>query len=318
MRWMLLCASMLLLTGCGTPSFLVTPVQNVHRLQEIEVQPGSGWSQPKIALIEVEGMLSNVRTGGFMQPTENKLSLFTQQMEAAARDPRVRAVVLRVNSPGGTVTATDTMYEIVQRFRKETGRPIIVSMQEVAASGGYYVSCGADTIVAHPTTVVGSIGVIFNAFDAEQGLQKLGIRNWVIKSGEFKDMGSPFKMLRSEERELMQEMVDAYHERFVETVKRHRTLTDEKRATDGRVFSGETALALGLVDRLGMLDDALLIAREKADAPQAKVVMYKRPYGYRGSIYASSEVPEPRANIITIDLPDGVVLPKGFYYLWRP
>jgi protease IV len=188
----------------------------------------------------------------------------------------------------------------------------------VAASGGYYVSCGADTIVAHPTTVVGSIGVIFNAFDAEQGLQKLGIRNWVIKSGEFKDMGSPFKMLRSEERELMQEMVDAYHERFVETVKRHRTLTDEKRATDGRVFSGETALALGLVDRLGMLDDALLIAREKADAPQAKVVMYKRPYGYRGSIYASSEVPEPRANIITIDLPDGVVLPKGFYYLWRP
>ena len=319
MRLLLLCCALLFAAGCGTPSFLVTPVANTNKLEEVEVQSGSGgWSQPKIALIEVEGMLMNSRSGGFLQPTENKLSLFTQQMEVAARDPRVKAVVLRVNSPGGTVTATDTMYQIVQRFRDETKKPVIVSMQEIAASGGYYVACGADVIVAHPTSVVGSIGVIFSAFEFEQTLAKIGARSWVIKSGQYKDMGSPFKALRADERELMQQMVDEYHKRFVETVQKHRSVSDLGIATDGRVFSGETALQLGLVDRVGLLDDALDVAREKAGASGAKVVMYKRPYGYRGSIYASSSTPEPRANVITLDLPDSMLLPKGFYYLWQP
>src|SRR6185436_15400941 len=100
-----------LLAGCGVPSFLITPVQNTNRLEEVTVREGAGWSKPKIAMIEVEGMLMNARTGGFLQPTENKLSLFTQQMEQAARDDQVKAVVLRINSPGGTVTCSDTMYE---------------------------------------------------------------------------------------------------------------------------------------------------------------------------------------------------------------
>jgi protease IV len=319
MRLLLLSLTLLVAAGCGTPSFLITPVANTNKLEEIEVQSGAGgWSQPKIALIEVEGMLANARTGGFLQPTENKLSLFTQQMEVAARDPRVRAVVLRINSPGGTVTATDTMYQIVQRFREQTNKPVIVSMQEIAASGGYYVACGADVIVAHPTSVVGSIGVIFSAFEFEQGLAKIGVRSWVIKSGEYKDMGSPFKALRADERDLMQQMVDEYHKRFVETVQKHRSVSDVETATDGRVFSGETAMQLGLVDRVGLLDDAIDIARDKARAPGAKVVMYKRPFGYRGSIYASSATPEPQSNVLTIGLPDGVFLPKGFYYIWQP
>src|SRR5688572_10453446 len=133
--------------GCGTPSFLVTPVSSSTKLVEEEVQPGKGGG--KVAIIQVEGMLMNARTGGFLQPGENSVSLFAQQMDKAARDKGVKAVVLRVNSPGGTVTASDLMYEVVNEFRARSRKPVVASMQEVAASGGYYVSCGADQIVAH-------------------------------------------------------------------------------------------------------------------------------------------------------------------------
>ena len=311
-----------LLAGCGVPSFLITPVQNTNRLEEVTVREGGGWSKPKIALIEVEGMLMNARTGGFLQPTENKLSLFTQQMEQAARDDQVKAVVLRINSPGGTVTCSDTMYEMVKKFREKTKKPVIAATQEVAASGAYFVACGCDEIVAHPTSVVGSIGVIFETFDVSRGLDKLGIKSEAIKSGDLKDMGSPFKPLAPEARAVMQGMIDEYYARFVTVVTSNRSIADQtklKTATDGRVFSGRQALELGLVDRLGTLDDAIKLAKEKAGAPGASVVMYKRPYGYSGSIYADASVPTPRANVLYLDLPEAdVFLPRGFYYLWKP
>ena len=310
------------LVGCGAPSFLITPVQNTNRLDEIEVAEGHGWSQPKIAMIEVEGMLMNVRAGGFLQPTENVVSLFTQQLETAERDPAVKAIVLRVNSPGGTVTASDTMYEELVRFKKNTHKPVIASCQEVCASGAYYVSCAADEIVANPTSVVGSIGVIFNTFDASQGFAKLGIYNNAIKSGQFKDMGSPFKAVTPQEREIMQGMVDNYFTRFKQVVTSNRKNLDPKNlptATDGRVFSGEQAMAIGLIDRVGLLQDALDLAKEKAHAPSAKVVMYKRPYGYNGSIYASTNTPIPQANVLHLDLPNSsLFLERGFYYVWNP
>src|SRR5690349_10752477 len=111
---LLILISIATLTGCSAPSFLITPVANNNTIDEVEVQPGRGWFAPKVAIIEVEGMLANARTGGLFQASENKLSLFTQQLEAAERDPKVKAVVLRVNSPGGTVTCSDTMYQMIK------------------------------------------------------------------------------------------------------------------------------------------------------------------------------------------------------------
>jgi protease-4 len=135
-------------------------------------------------------------------------------------------------------------------------------------------------------------------------------------------MGSPFKPLDPEARAVMQGMIDEYYARFVAVVKAGRpTLTDPatiKTATDGRVFSGHQALAMGLVDRLGSLEDAIALAREKSGSPDAKVVMYKRPFGFSGSIYANSSTPEPKSNVMTLQLPDtGMILPRGFYYLWQ-
>jgi protease-4 len=306
--------------GCGTPSFLITPVSNTNALQEQQVQPGRGWAPPKVVIVEVEGMLMNARSGGFLQPTENPVSLLAQELDRAAGDPRVKAVVLRVNSPGGTVTASDTMYGMVSAFRRKTGKPVIAATQEIAASGGYYVALAADRIVAHPTSVVGSIGVIFNTFDIEGTMGKIGLRAEAIKSGPLKDMGSPFHRLTEPERAVMQGMVDEYYARFVALVKTHRPGVDENKmslATDGRVFSGEQAKLLGLVDQTGTLEDAIAVAKELGKAPNARVILYKRPYGYGGSIYANSASPRPRADVMKLELPFGrEMLPTGFYYLW--
>ena len=319
------------LTGCGSPSFLVTPVTNTNTLDEHEVQPG-GWGGGKIAIIEVEGMLMNARAGGFLAPTENPVSKFTQQLEVAERDSSVKAVVLRINSPGGTVTASDTMYELLRKFRKNSGKPVVASTQEVAASGGFYVACAADTIVVQPTSVVGSIGVIFESVAFKGTLDKLGVTATSIKSGYLKDLGSPWKLLQDDERQIMQQLVDEYFARFVKVVRENRRvsetvagdLNDYKKAGysgvySGRVFSGAKAVELGLADQTGLLSDAIDIARKLSKAPKASAVIYSRPYGYGGSIYASSPPPPPQAGVVHLALPEQTgLLPTGFYYLWRP
>ncbi|MDB5290287.1 MAG: putative Signal peptide peptidase SppA [Phycisphaerales bacterium] len=324
--------ALMLLPGCGTPSFLITPVANTNELNETEVAPGKGWSPGKIAIIEVEGMLVNAKTGGLLQATENTLSLFTQEMERAEKDPSVKAVVLRVNSPGGTVSASDAMYQIVRRFKKKTNKTVVASIQEVGASGAYYVSCAADKIVAQPTSIVGSIGVIFESMEFSGTLDKVGAHAWAITSGPLKEMGSPFKPLEPRERAVMQDMVDEYFTRFVEVVRSNRTLNEQvvvnlaeyKRPDyagdfSGRIFSGEEGKRRGLVDETGLLSDAIDLAKNLSKSPNANVIMYKRPFGYSGSIYATSAAPPPKANVTTIDIPGAAgFIPAGFYYLWRP
>ena len=321
-----------LCAGCGTPSFLVSPVSNTNKLEEEEVQPGKGWSSGKIAIIPVEGMLANARSGGFLQPTDNPVSKFVQEMNEAEKDDSVKAVVLRVNSPGGTVSSSDTMYTVIQRFKEKTHKPVVASTQEVAASGAYYVSCAADKIVAAPTSVVGSIGVIFETMEFQGTLDKLGVTAAAIKSGSLKDMGSPFRAMKPDERAVMQQMVDEYFHRFVHIVADHRPVTEQPVAElgtyakdgyaglySGRVFSGEEARKLGLADQVGQLTDALDLARKLANVPNASAILYERPYGYGGSIYASASVPQPQANVMKLELPESrVFLPGGFYYLWEP
>jgi protease-4 len=313
---------LLLAGGCGVPSFLITPVQNTNTLEEHTVEPGSGWGAGKVAIIEVEGMLMNAKGGGLLQPTENHVSRFVQEFDRAAKDEAVKAVVLRVNSPGGTVTASDIMYQTVVRFRQQTHKPVVASLQDVAASGAYYVSCGSDTIIAHPTSIVGSIGVIFNAFSFAGTMEKIGAKSEAIKSGPLKDMGSPFRELDPQSRQVMQGLVDEYYHRFVSIVTTNRGLKDDEKVkltTDGRVFSGEQAAQLGLVDRTGLLDDAIAEAKKRGNAPNAKVVLYRRPFGYSGSIYAQNPTPQPQATVLELNVPGlNDRLPTGFYYLWMP
>lgn len=313
------------------PSLLITPVSGNQSLEEHIVSRGST-KRTKIAMIPVEGLLANTRagTGGLLGAEENKVSLFKQQLDAAAADDRVKAVVLRINSPGGTVTASDTMYELVKTFRARTGKPVVAACQDVCASGGYYVAMAADEVHATPTSVIGSIGVIFETIDLTGLLDKIGVRISPLQSGPLKDMGSPFNGLSEEERVVMQSMIDELYTRFTAVVSESRTLSDPEKAFDGRVFTGSQAREIGLVDHLFQLPESLNRARQLIGV-NATVVMYRRPYGYSGSLYASAEPMAPSAKHSEVvepmkDLMAALPLlaelqalsQPGFYYLWRP
>jgi protease-4 len=192
-----------------------------------------------------------------------------------AADPAVKAVVVRVNSPGGSAVASDEIYRALLEFE----RPVVVSMGDVAASGGYYIACGGDYVFAHPDTLTGSIGVISQFLNAEELLDKIGVDAVVITSGPRKDIGSPFREMTEEERALWEEIIDEIYEGFVEIVAQARDLPLEevRELADGSVYTGQQALALGLVDGVGTLDDAIAKAAELGGIEGEPRVVELRP-----------------------------------------
>lgn len=313
------------LAGCSPMSFLITPVPVSKDLVENVVLRESLWARRKIALVEVDGVLRNDRpTSLLSSPGENPVSLFKEKLDKAARDKQVKAVVLRINSPGGGVTASDLMYEEVRRFKQRTGKPVVACMLDVAASGGYYIACAADKIYAQPTTVTGSIGVIMIAPDFSGTMHKLGIRTNVIKSDDLKDAGSPFREMSEQDREVFQGIIDAMFGRFLQVVERGRPGLDSaevRRLADGRVYLGPEALREGLIDAVGSLHEALADAKSKAglEKEPVAVVEYARPLAHRPNIYAEAPNGPAEVNLINVDLSDLLnnTAPR-FMYLWAP
>lgn len=308
---------LLIPTGCA-PSFLITPVSNTNALNEETLEPGQGLFPDKILVVNLSGTLQNNLSSGFLQASENPVSLFTQQLDLAANDSSIKAVLLRVNSPGGTVAASETLYQEILRFKSKTHKPVITYGQDLLASGAYYAACASDKIVAQPTSIVGSVGVIFHSVEISGAMSLVGVKDNTIKSGPMKDMASMFKPITPEEKAIMQDMVDDYFARFKGIVENARNLHNDKLAavTDGRVFTGDKAVALGLIDQTGSLHDALNLAKSLANSPNAKVVTYKRPYGYSGSVYAQS--PNPQQPQINLHLLPESTLQPGFFYIWNP
>jgi protease-4 len=314
-----------LLAGCAPTSFLITPVAVRPELSEQVVVRESPWATKKIALIDVDGVLQNIRPTSLLGASgENPVSLLAEKLDHAATDKDVRAVVLRINSPGGGVTATDLMYGELRRFRERTGKPVITSMLDVAASGGYYLACGSDKIYALPTTVTGSIGVIMLAPDFSGTMGKIGVRVNVIKSGPMKDMGSMFREMSDEDRAMFQSLIDGMYARFLDVVGRARqdVPRDElRKLADGRVYLGTEAKEKGLVDELGTLHDAIAGAKEAAGLAdvKVKVVQYGRPLAYRPNIYAHADAPAQQVNLVNVQLPDWLAGPSPqLMYIWAP
>jgi protease-4 len=313
------------LAGCGPTSFLITPVPARHELEEHVLLRESLLATRKLVVLDVDGVLANERTRKLLGPDgENPVALFKEKLDRAAADPAVRAVVLRLNTPGGGVTASDLMYAELLAFRQRTGKPVIASMLDVAASGGYYVACGADQIYATPTTITGSIGVIAVFPEFSGTMQKLGISVNAIKSGPMKDAGSPFRPMSDREREQFQAMITQMYERFVAVVHRHRAeipLEELRELADGRVFLGEEARAAGLVDHIGTVADALRGAKAAAGLADRKVlvVQYARPPAYRANVYAEAPAVPAQVNLVNLALPDWLDSPAPrFLYLWAP
>jgi protease-4 len=311
---LVLLAAVPVLVGCSVVSIDLTP--RVRPLEETTIE-GSG--ADKVLLIDLAGVLAEEPILTLeSRPQVPLLARVREELEKAEEDARVRAVVLRINSPGGTVTASDILYHEITRFKERRKVPVVASILDVGASGGYYVALAADRIVAHPTTVTGSIGVLMLTVDASGLLEKIGVSATYVKSGALKDMGSPFRSLRPEERALFQDLIDRFYGRFVELVARSRKL-DEARVrafADGRVYTASEALGLGLVDRIGYLEEAIGDARSAAGLAEARVIAYRRPRQYRATIYSSAEAPAPAATLA--DLARIVVSGPRFLYLWWP
>lgn len=283
-------------------------------LRETTVREGE--KAHKVLLLRVEGVITDTSRSRILSRFESPVALLKERLKKAREDPYVRAVVLRVSSPGGTVTASDIMCEEIKRFRKETGIPVIACFMDIATSGGYYVAMSADKIVCHPTCITGSIGVVAQLTNLEALLEKIGIEHVTIKSGKHKDIGSPLREPTAQEKEIMQVMVQSLYDRFVDVVAAGRGMERDKvlRLADGRVYDAKQALALGLVDRVGYLDDAIELAQQDAGITGASVVMYRRPAEYASTIYSAEAKPD--GNLLVERLLGS--LGARFFYLWIP
>ncbi|MBI4495389.1 MAG: signal peptide peptidase SppA [Deltaproteobacteria bacterium] len=219
------------------------------------------WGGAKVAVVEVKGVILDP------QPVVERLVRFR-------KNERVKAIVLRIDSPGGAVGPSQEIYAEVKKARQE--KKVLASVGSVAASGGYYIACAADQILANPGAITGSIGVLVESINMEDLFQKLGLRATVVKSGRHKDMGSPFRPMSEEERKLLQGVLDNIHEQFIRAVAEGRKLPLEKvrELADGRVFSGDQARALGLIDGLGSLQDTIAQAARMAGIVGEPAVIY--------------------------------------------
>lgn len=262
-REILLSFLLLILHNCiafNQVKFLDLPEKSLE-LNEYVI---SGTDRDKILLISIEGVISDSRsTNAFgIETEESPTAKIKEELKKAGSDPNIKGVILKVNSPGGGVTASDVIYREILSFKQSTGIPIVALFMDTAASGGYYVSMASDKIVAHPTTVTGSIGVIVTGINIKEGLEKIGVKDQSIMSGANKNLLSPFAEMTPEKRKILQGVVDNLFERFFQVVKSNRRQIEEARLrqlADGRIFTSEQALKEGLIDKIGYFEDAVQI-----------------------------------------------------------
>lgn len=257
---------MLLVSMAGTYAMTPSP-----RVRAEVVRPGDPMAS--IAIVPVSGVLYTGAPGGMSRGSADWV---VEALSNVSSDERVRAVVLEIDSPGGSVAAADLIHRELERIRRG-GKKVVALLGTLAASGGYYVASGADRIIALPTTITGSIGVILQTFRVDGLLSKLGVQPVTVKAGKYKDMASPFREMSDDELKMLQSMAEEVHERFVSVVANGRNLPREKvlELADGRIFTATQAKAAGLVDEMGYLDDAVASAEKLAGISKATVLRYR-------------------------------------------
>ncbi len=305
------------LAGCS-PHFHLD-LLGKEELTEIVLVPNP--ARDKVLMIDVEGMISSIGDASPLSREKNVVSRVFERMERAAGDPWIRAVILRLDTPGGEVTASDIIYHEILRFKERTGKPVIGLMMGVAASGGYYIASACDVIMAHPTTLTGSIGVISVFPNVGSLMSKVGVKVNVIKSGASKDSGTPFRDMTEEERGIFQGIIDEYYGDFLEVVSRNRkeriSADELRKIADGRVYAARQALELKLIDEIGYFDDAFRKAVSLASLKTARLVAYTYYPKSKTNIYAArlGDYAPPEAKMLESYLG---ALRTGFYYLWLP
>jgi protease-4 len=299
------------LSGCISIKVNLIPEQ-----APLEEQVIAGQGKDKIVLMDITGIITSEEAGTALGAARQAgmVAAVREQLDRARTDGSVKAVVIRINSPGGGVTASDTLYHEIRKFRSETGLKVIAHFTDTGASGAYYAALAADRITAQPTTITGSIGVIMLRVDATGLMQKIGVNAVQIASGPEKGMGSPLRAMSAEEKRIFQNMVDSLYGRFVGLVVAERKLAPERarKLADGRIYTGQEAKDAGLIDSVGYLEDAFVQAKRLANLDQATIVTYRRPGEYRPNIYSLN------ANLFNLDLGELARPGMKFTYLWMP
>jgi protease-4 len=306
--------------GCASPRIKLFPSQ-ADPLQEFIFE---GKAPEKILLIPIRGVISDQPRQELLRTQPSTVQEAVSHLRKAEKDPLVKAVVLQLDSPGGSVTASDILYNEIRLFKERTGCKVVAVMMDVAASGAYYIAQAADLILAHPTTLTGSVGVVFIRPKVAGLMEKIGVGVEVSKSGINKDIGSPFRATTPEEERIFQTMTDQLAKRFLDLVQTRRQLNAEQlaAAAAARVYLAEEALKIRLVDRIGYMPDAMVEAKSLAGLPEeAQVVVYRRIEYPDDNLYNPVTSYEGGRPAVLFDtglsnlLP---ALPAGFYYLWHP
>jgi protease-4 len=294
------------------------------------VEESQGWFVlNKVLLVDISGVLSTGESGSLFGSTRNDIEEMKEILKKAEQDAYIKAVILRINTPGGEVTASNILYREVREFKKKTGKPVIAVMMDISTSGGYYVAMAADKVYALPTTLTGNIGVIYILPKLEGLASKIGIEMRVIKSADKKDMSSPWRDFSPQEREILQSLINNYFEQFLQIVAENRVnLTMEKIRTlaDGRIFAARQALEAGLIDGITTLPEAIQLARQSAGISDSRIVMYNRPQDVKENIYSSSSsnhtpsaTGDTQVGIINLNANGFKFNPSPrFMYLWMP
>ena len=290
---------MMFMTRCFLILFLFLGNGCIH----VDLFPGggklkeailSGEGEDKVLLIDISGMLTTGKASGILEEPSLPARI-KEELTKAEEDEHVKAIVLRINTPGGSVTASDLVYHELKVFKRKRPVPVIAAIMDLGTSGGYYIAMAADHILAHPSTITGSIGVIMVTMNAEGLLEKVGVQPAAIVSGPKKAMGSPFRPMNDEERAIFQGTIDHLFEQFLSVVKEGRpglSMEHIRTLADGRIFTADIAKAKGLVDSIGYLDEAIDLAKKDAKLEQARIVTYTRGGGTHQNIYSRFDPPQ--------------------------
>jgi protease-4 len=313
--------SLLIFSGCtGLNVSLLPP------LKPLEEQVLEGKGKPKILLLDLDGVISfKEETDGLkLQKSPSKVAFFREALRKAEEDLDIAGVIVRINSPGGTVTASDTIYHEIMSFRQKKKIPVNAYIMELGTSGGYYVASASDRIIASPTAVTGSIGVIAMRFNLEGLFSKIGVSEETYKSGPKKDFWSPFRPTTAEEQKMLQDMIDKLYARFVGVVyaNRQKLLTEQqvKALADGRILTAGEALETKLIDQVSYLDETIDSMKKALNIEQARVITYVRPKTFKSNIYSEMPLAGPQViNLISINVGELSLFPRvQLMYLWNP
>jgi protease-4 len=314
--------------------FLLIPVLNACTLVQVNIVPPlkpleekvvEGKGRSKLLLVDVTGFISEKESDGSRLEREkpSTVSQMKEALQKAEKDEAIAGVILRINSPGGTITASDIIHHEINGFKNRRKVPVYACITGIGTSGAYYIATASDMIFANPTAITGSIGVLLLHFNVEGLMDKIGVTEDTIKSGPKKDIMSPFRASTPEEQQILQDIIDRLAGRFVEVVlARHGNRLDRqevKKLADGRIFTAEQARAAGLIDRVGYLDDTIEDMKKSRGLKEAKIITYYRPGSYKASIYAGPvSDAATEINLIKINA-DGMEMlsTPQFLYLWR-